>query len=448
MPSIQGASCSLKTFSRYVVPSVAAMLLFSLYTVVDAIFISKGAGEVAMTSVNIALPFVSTLSGISILLSMGTATLVAFARGRGDEKEASGLFSQTVLVMTVISALITISVAIFAEPLARQLGAGPATIGGTTSYLRIISLFSICFIVSYCLEVMVKVDDKPHMAIVGVGASFIVNIVLDFTFVIIFDWGVPGAAWATGIAQVVSLSIFLFYFFGHRSTLKIAPFEPQPKAFLRILPLGVADCSVELIIAFMTMMYNQILFHTFGEDSMTVYAVIAYLNLFVFMMMQGVAQGMMHLVSLHLGKGETDSAAGYFRMSIGACLLFSICFILVCQLAPETIALLLLDPGSQLLSETVTALRKFSLSFPLVGINIAIAGYFTAREMAVPSIALSLGRGFLFAPSALLLCAFLAGGRFIWFAALLGEAACLVASLLVLWWAGGRSTAKKAIETD
>lgn len=448
MSSLQGASCSLKTFSRYVVPSVAAMLLFSLYTVVDAIFISKGAGETAMTSVNIALPFVNTLSGISILLSMGTATLVAFARGRGDEKEASGLFSQTVLVMVVIAALISVSVAIFAEPLARQLGAGPSTIAGTTSYLRIISLFSICFIVSYCLEVMVKVDGKPHMAIVGVGASFITNIVLDFTFVIVFDWGVPGAAWATGIAQVVSLSIFLWYFFSHRSTLKIAAFEPRPKAFLRILPLGVADCSVELIIAFLTMMYNQILFHRFGEDSMVVYAVIAYLNLFVFMIMQGVAQGMMHLVSLHIGKGETGFAAGYFRMSIGACLLFSAIFIVICQVAPQAIALLLLDPGSHLLTETVAALRQFSLSFPLVGINIAIAGYFTAREMPIPSIALSLARGFLFAPVALILCAFLGGGHLIWMAAFFGEAACLVVSLLVLWWARKRWASKEALVTE
>lgn len=448
MSSLQGARCSLKTFSRYVLPSVAAMLLFSLYTVVDAIFIAKGAGETAMTSVNIALPFVNTLSGISILLSMGTATLVAFARGRGDEEEASGLFSQTVLVMTVISSLITVSVAIFAEPLARQLGAGPSTIAGTTSYLRIISLFSICFILSYCLEVMVKVDDKPHMAIVGVGASFLVNIVLDFTFVIVFDWGVPGAAWATGLAQVVSLSIFLYYFFSRRSNLKIKRFQARPKAFLRILPLGVADCSVELIIAFLTMMYNQILFHRFGEDSMTVYAVIAYLNLFVFMIMQGVAQGMMHLVSLHLGKGETNSAAGYFRMCVGTSLLFSAVFVLLCQLAPETIALLLLDPSSHLLPETVAALRQFSLSFPLVGINIAIAGYFTACEMPIPSISLSLGRGFVFAPIALILCAFLGGGRLIWMAAFFGEAACLVVSLVVLWWTRRRRNQKQLLVTE
>lgn len=432
MRSLQGADCSLKTFSRYVLPSVAAMLLFSLYTVVDGIFVAKGAGETALTAINIALPFVNTLSGISILLSMGTATLVAFARGRDDMKEANGLFSQTVVVMAVISVLITGAVAFFAEPLAIQLGAGPATLTDTTSYLRIVSLFSVCFILSYCLEVMVKVDDRPHMAVVGVGASFITNIILDYLFVIRFGWGVAGAAWATGIAQVLSLVIFLVYFFSKRSHLKIKPFTPQPRAFLRIFPLGVADCSIELIIAFLTFLYNHILFRVFGEASLTVYAVVAYLNLFVFMIMQGVAQGMMHLVSLYIGKKDALSAQGYFKMCIITSLGVSILFVILCQVAPQTIALLLLDQNSPLLADTVSALRQFSLSFPVVGINIAIAGYLTAKEVTVPAVILALSRGFVFAPIALLLCAFFGGGTLIWMAAFFGEVACLITSILVL----------------
>lgn len=433
MLSNQGANCSWKTFAHYALPSVAAMLLFSLYTVVDGIFVARGAGETALTSVNIALPFVNTLSGVSILISMGTATLVAFARGRGDEKEASGLFSQTMLVMAAVSLLITSTVAFFAEPLARKLGAGPTTVVDTTSYLRIVSLFSVFFILSYCMEVMVKVDGKPHMAIVGVGASFITNIILDYWFVIVLKWGVAGAAWATGIAQVLSFIIFIVYFLSKRSNLKIRKFHPQPKVFLRSLPLGVADCSVEMVIAFLTLMYNRILFQVFGESSLTVYAVVAYLNLFVFMIMQGVAQGMMHLVSLYIGKGEHKIASGYFRMSMFCSIGLSIVFVVICQLAPELIASLLLNEGSHLMADTVSALRQFSLSFPLVGLNIAIAGYFTAREMPFPSIALALGRGFVFAPIALAICAFTGGGQLIWMAAFFGEAACLAVSLFVLY---------------
>ncbi len=436
MDPLRGAEGSFKTFSRYVLPSVSAMVLFSLYTVVDGIFVSWGAGSEALTSVNIAMPFVSFLSGVSILLSMGTATLVAFARGRGDHEEADGLFSQTVAAIVAVSLLITGLAAVFAEPLAGFLGAGPAYLENSAAYLRIVSLFSVCFILSYCLEVMVKVDDSPGMAIVGVGASFLTNVALDYVMVIVLDWGVRGAAWATGIAQVVSLLIFLAYFFGKRSQLKIRRFQPRFGAFGRIVPLGVADCSVEMIVAFLILIYNLVLRRVFGEESQAIYAVVAYLNLFVFMVMQGVAQGMMHLVSLHMGKEEPGAARRYFRMALVTCTGIGVLFAAVCSLCPEIIAGLLMRPTEPLYQDTLAALRRFSLSFLFVGLNISIAGYLTAVEKPLPSIFLAISRGFLFAPLALLLLAFSCGGQYVWFAAAAGEGACLLVSLLVLRRAG------------
>ncbi|MFQ9409926.1 MAG: MATE family efflux transporter [Evtepia gabavorous] len=79
---------SWKTFLHYVIPSVSAMVLFSAYTIVDGIFVSKGVGELALAGVNIALPFINVLSGTAILLSMGTSTLCAFALGHGDHEKA------------------------------------------------------------------------------------------------------------------------------------------------------------------------------------------------------------------------------------------------------------------------------------------------------------------------------------------------------------------------
>lgn len=432
MYPLRGAEGSVKTFSRYVLPSVSAMVLFSLYTVVDGIFVSWGAGSDALTSVNIAMPFVSFLSGFSILISMGTATLVAFALGRGDSEEADGLFSQTVAAIVAASLLITGLAAVFAEPIAGFLGAGPAYLENSAAYLRIVSLFAVCFILSYCLEVMVKVDDSPGMAIVGVGASFLTNVALDYVMVIVLDWGVRGAAWATGIAQVVSLLIFLAYFFSKRSQLKIRRFKPRPNAFRRIFPLGVADCSVEMIVAFLILIYNLVLRRVFGEASQAIYAVVAYLNLFVFMVMQGVAQGMMHLVSLHMGKEEYGPARSYFRMALVTCAGIGVLFAAVCSLCPELIAGLLMRPTEPVYQDTLAALRRFSLSFLFVGLNIAIAGYLTAVERPLPSIFLAIGRGFLFAPLALLLLAFSFDGQYVWFAALAGESACFLVSLLIL----------------
>ncbi len=426
------ASSSWRQFLRYVFPSVSAMLLFSLYTVVDGIFVAKGVGPLALTAVNIAPPFVNFMSGFSILISMGTATLCSFALGAGRKEEAESLFTQTVVVILAVSAALTATVSFLAPSLAGLLGADASTLEYTTSYLRIISLFAVCFILSYCLEVMVKVDDNPKMAVIGVSASFVTNIVLDYIFIFHFHWGVAGAAWATGIAQVVSLVIFLGYFFSSRAQMHFRRFTFRPKSLLRIFPLGVADCSVELIVGFLTMLYNHVLLMLMGENGQTIYAVVAYVNLFVFMIMQGVAQGMMHLASLHIGRGETEVTRRYFSMSIRTVILLGCAAVAFCWIAPQVVTSLLLPLDSPVFQQTLTALRFFSLSFPLAGLNIVLAGYFTAWEKPGQSAVVSLGRGFILAPIAVLSFAFLVGGQSIWLAALCGEALCLVVGLLIL----------------
>ena len=166
------AKGSWKALLHYVVPSVSAMVLFSSYTLVDGIFVAKGVGELALASVNLALPFVNLLSGIAILLSMGTSTRCAFALGQGQREKASALFSQTVAVIVALSLLITAAVSLFAPSLAHLLGARAQTAAYTTEYLRIVGLFSLCFILSYCLENMVKVDGAPHLSVIGVAISF------------------------------------------------------------------------------------------------------------------------------------------------------------------------------------------------------------------------------------------------------------------------------------
>ena len=157
------AAPSWKQLLRYVIPAASAMVLFSLYTVIDGILVAHGVSESALTSVNISLPFINVLSGLSILLSMGASTLCAFALGRGKKREAEEIFTQTVVVMVILSAAITVGVLLFTEELALFLGAGPQTLENAVTYLRIVSVFSVCFILSYCLEVMVKVDEMEHV---------------------------------------------------------------------------------------------------------------------------------------------------------------------------------------------------------------------------------------------------------------------------------------------
>lgn len=421
-----------KQLMRYVIPAASAMVLFSLYTVIDGVLVSHGVSESALTSVNISLPFINALSGLSILLSMGASTLCAFALGRGNKKEAEEIFTQTVAVMCVLSVVITVGVLLFAEELATLLGAGPHTIDNAVDYLRIVSLFSICFILSYCLEVMVKVDDSPILATAGVAVSAVVHVGLAYVFIFHFHWGVKGGALATGLAQLGSLLLFLHYFVKGKSDMKFRKFKFHPKIFLRILPLGVADCSIEFMLGFLTIIYNNVLFRLFGESHQTIYAVIAYLSLVVFMVMQGIAQGMMPLVSVAVGKGHQKTIRFYFTRSLLMVAAVEVLMVVICQLFPQVFVTILLSHDSPLFAQAVSALRQYSLSYLLAGLNILLAGYFTALGRGISSCLLSLSRGFVFLPAAILLLSQVGSGQGIWIAALIGEGCSLLLGLVLL----------------
>lgn len=431
-PLNQPAAGSWRLFFHYVIPSVSAMVLFSSYTIIDGIFVSHGVGELALASVNISLPFINILSGIAILLSMGTSTLCAFAMGEGDHEKAERIFTQTVAVILAVSVLITLAVSLFAEPLGYLLGAGPQTIGRTSEYLHIVCLFSVCFILSYCLEVMVKVDGRPQLAVMGVGTSFLLNVGLDYLFIFQFHWEVFGAALATGLAQLGSMLFFLSYFLSGKSNLKFRKFQFHPGQFRRILPLGIADCSIELMLGFLTLLYNHVILSLLGEESLATYAVIAYISLLVSMVMQGVAQGMMPLVSLAVGQNDRSSIRRYLFQCIITVLAVGAVVELFCQLTPGLLVNLLLEDSSPLFRETVSALRQYGLSYLPAGISIALAGYFAALGKSGASALLSLARGFVLLPGALLVIYFFLQGSGIWMAALMGELITLLLALFLL----------------
>ncbi len=422
---------SWKTFLNYVIPSVSAMVLFSAYTIVDGIFIAKGVGELALAGVNITLPFINVLSGIAILLSMGTSTLCGFALGQNKHKKAEKIFTQTVVTIVAVSALITVLVFFFSTPIATFLGAGEQTLPYSTTYLHVISLFSVCFILSYCLEVMVKIDGAPQLAVIGAGISFLMNIVLDYLFIMRFGMGVFGAALATGLAQLGSLIFFLTYFLSKKANLHFSRFRFRFSTLRRILPLGVADCSIELMLGFLTLIYNHVILSLLGERYLPIYAVIAYVSLVVNMILQGIAQGMMPLLSLAEGKEDHTSIRLYFRKGLITVLAAGILVTLFCELAPSTIASVLLESESTLLADTSAAIQRYALSFLPAGFTILLAGYFAGRGKGGLSSMISLGRGFLLLPAPLLVIWISGATPVLWWAALVGETLALLLSVIL-----------------
>lgn len=415
----------VKRFFKFTIPSIVSMWIFSLYTMVDGMFVARGVGEQALSAVNLSLPFVSLVFTIGILLATGTSTVLSIALGEGDVDRARNYFNQNLAVVIAVSLLLTAAVLLNLESVARFLGASDATLPLVKEYVGTIACFSVFFTVSYNLEVQVKADGAPHVSTIGVLSCAIMNVVLDYVFVMHFHWGVWGAAFATGLAQVTSTVVFAAYFLTHREPLRFGRFKPDFKVYRRIVPLGTSDGLSELSNGIVIFLFNLTIQRVVGEEAIASYTIVSYVNTLVLMTMIGIAHGVQPLSSYHLGAGERHLCHKFLSYGLRLAAGFAILFFAVSQLLAGPIVGLFLPKESALFGYTVAALRMYSLSFLVLGFNVVLSGFFTAMEHPVPSLTISFGRGLVLIAGCLVALATLFGDKGIWLSPLASEGLCL-----------------------
>ena len=261
----------LSQFLHFAAATVASLMVFSLYSIVDGLMVAKGVGEYAMAAVNLAVPFTNVLFSIGVIFAVGTSTIIAIYLGQNQGEKANGLFSQNIVLLTCIGLTITVLVFVFLEPFAVLLGAKGVTYQYTIDYLKGLAPFAVCFIVSYNMEVLIKTDGFPRLAILTVITGCLANCVLDYVAIFVLDWGVWGAAFATGLSQLLTCIIYLRHFLGEHNTFHFVKFRMDWSIYKRLIPLGFADGVTELCNGVMIFLFNRVILRCLGDDGLVCY---------------------------------------------------------------------------------------------------------------------------------------------------------------------------------
>lgn len=423
----------LKQFFHFSAATVASLMVFSLYSIVDGLFVARGVGEYAMTAVNLSVPFVNLLFSIAVIFAVGTSTIIAYLLGQKNAQSANKLFSQNLVTLVVIGVTISVLVLAFTEPLARLLGAEEVTLEYTIHYLQGLAPFAVCFMISYNLEVLVKTDGRPRLALVTVCVGCVTNCVLDYLAIFHWGLGIWGAAAATGLSQLLTCIIYLTHFLGKHTTFHPVRFRMDWKIYRRLLPIGISDGLTELCNGLMIFLFNHTILRCIGTDGLVAYTIIAYANTLVINITMGVSQGSQPLISFQNGRGDGTAIGNLLRYGLRTmCGIAAVCFTVLFLAAPKLVAVYLPEAGAEMLTFATDAFRRYSLCYLPVGFNIYIAGFLTAMERPLPAVSISTGRGLILQGSILLLLAAVLGGSSIWFAPVISEVLCLGLSVFFL----------------
>ena len=417
-----------KKFLSYALPSVAAMWVYTIYTMVDGMFVARGVGTTALAAVNIAMPFINTAFALGILFAVGASTRASIYRGQDNHEMANRIFTTSAVTVFSLAWIVVVIAQLNLERLALMLGATDETLEYVKDYLRIIIMFVPCYMTSYNLEVLIKADGFPKKAIMTTSAGAVTNIVLDWLFIMVFHWGIEGAAIATGLSQLMTFSIFLAHFLSKKSYFSFVRIKWRLKEVLSFAKLGISDSVTEFSVGVIIFMFNNVLIRVSGNDGVVIYTVIAYVSQLILMTMMGINQGMQPLVSYYHGRKETRVHKYILRIALITAGIASLLSFVFGILYPNPVVAVFIDPSlnAALYENGVTAFKLFSFSFLPLGTVIILAGYFTALERNKPAMIISAGRGLVFIAVCLLVMAALFGEKGIWLSMAVSETMALV----------------------
>ncbi len=420
-------------FFSYVMPSVAAMWVYTIYTMVDGIFVARGVGKDALAAVNISMPLINVAFALGILLAVGASTKASIYKGQGHSEKADRVFTLSSITVACTGLIVAAIVMLNLTRVATLLGATEETIDYVKSYLGVIILFVPFYMTSYNLEVLIKADGFPKKAIKTSLAGAATNIVLDALFVLVFHWGITGAAVATGLSQALTFTIYLRHFLSDKSGFSFVKIKWSAKESGALAKLGIADCVTELSVGVCIFIFNQTLLRVSGNDGVVIYTVISYFGQLILMTMMGINQGTQPLISYYHGKEKQDFCKYIFRIALVCAGICSAVAFAIGMIYPDPIVGVYIDKtmNAELFERGVEAFRLYSPSFIPLGAVIILMGYFTSIELPKSAMSISIGRGLVFASTFVILLSYIFGEAGVWMSAAVSEMCALILALML-----------------
>lgn len=382
-----------KLFMRYLLPSISATLVTSIYILADTIIVGKGIGEVAVAGLNIVLPLFSFFFGTGLLFGVGGSVLFSISKGQGDEERANRFF--TIAAMSAIATIVLYFILcnVFLDPLLSFLGATEQTLPYIREYIPYLIWGVPIYVGSGFLQTFIRNDKNPNLSMIGVITGGVLNIVLDIVFVFFFGWGMAGASIASMIGVFVTCLILLSHFFRKKNTLKFVFHGLELKMLGNILLTGFSSFLIEVAGGIVILSFNVQLLKYTGVMGITAYSIISNTALIVTSLCNGIAQASLPILATNFGANKMDRVKKAMHLSLCTSILLGLCFFLFSMIFPQILVYTFINPDEQLLAMSIRAVRLYSFAFFAMAINYSLNNYFQAILRPFNSLCISLLRG-------------------------------------------------------
>lgn len=407
---------------KFAVPSVIALLVNSLYNIVDQIFIGWGVGYLGNGATNIVFPITIIALALSMMIGNGGAAYLSLKMGEGEVETAKKGVGNAVTLVTIVSILLAVIFLVWIDPILTLFGATDVLRPFALEYGFIIGAGLPFMMISAAINSMIRADGSPKYAMLSMVIGAIINVILDPVFIFVFQMGVKGAAIATIIGQVASFVVSVLYMPHFKSVqLNKSSFAPCAKVSVNIVIFGLSSFITQFAITIVMALTNNLL-AKYGAQSvygaeipLTATGIVMKVNQIMIAILLGIATGTQPIIGYNYGAKSYHRVKKALEISLIASEIVSVAAFLIFQFAPMSVVSLFGSEEGLYNEFAVKAFRIFLMLCPLTGFQTIAAVYLQAVGKPVKSAILSLARQIIFfVPTALILPIFLGVEGVLW----------------------------------
>lgn len=423
-----------KLLLQYAIPAIIAMTASSLYNMVDSIFIGHGVGPMAISGLAITFPLMNLAAAFGSLVGVGASTLVSVKLGQKDYATAQNVLGNVITLNLIIGIGFSILTLLLLDPILYFFGASADTISYARDYMIIILLGNVVTHMYLGLNALLRASGHPQKAMIATITTVIINTLLDPIFIYGFRWGIQGAAIATILAQIISLT-WQFKTFTNRNELlhlRRGIYKLRGTIVRNTIAIGMSPFLMNLAACFIVIFINKGLKQYDGDLAIGAFGIVNRIVFLFVMIVMGLNQGMQPIAGYNFGARQYHRVNQVLKLTIYGATAITTTGFLVGELMPE-LAVSAFTTHEELIQLSATGLRIVVTFFPIIGFQMVTSNFFQSIGMAGKAIFLSLTRQLLFLLPCIILLPLFWGSAGIWWSMPISDATASIIAGIMLY---------------
>ncbi|MFA6677490.1 MAG: MATE family efflux transporter [Bacteroidales bacterium] len=418
-----------RLYRKFLFPTLLGLVFTVCFTLADGIIVGQYLGSDSLAAINIVAPLFLIGSGTGLLFGTGVSVVASIHMAKKNYKAARIVVTQSFVVSSIIVILLSSLIIVYSTFVGRLLGSSESLLPLVKNYMGILAPSLFLMVILNIGIFVIRLDGSPKYAMYSDAISSVLNIALDYIFVVYFHWGLKGAALATLIG-VFTGAILMLYYLTSKHAFKLRLYKLKhtwTSFFLTIrntrymVKIGTPTFVGEAAIALMMLIGNYVFRNMLGDDGVAAFSVVCYYMPIIFMINDGIIQSAQPIVSYNHTLRNHKRIKKAIRLAYGSAISVSIILTLLYIFEGNILISLFLKKESPAFAIALKGIPLFGYGNLFLALNVVTIGYYQCVKREKEATLISSLRGFVFITLCFLIVPKLLGVTGIWLAIPIAE---------------------------